>query len=551
MRLFKDRERAGWLQALLAVVVFMALSNVFGRYGAHIYQIQPVVFSCAAFASCAFALLFFAGRGPLGQETMRSIDTWAYGTVLMLNYILSIHLFFYVSSTEGSMLQKLSILFAVVGSWFFLSRKPDVYQIIGTAITTIGVLVVFLGIREDKGIVLTLAILFALLQALRMFIAELHRPHTVAMQATRTLRDRARVVGFVMFTMSCIFTGFSVFIGWMQTLSGVSFMNGLPMLADFTHPPSLFMGLIGGVLIIAPLRMLEFSSSNIIKAENFATIAAFSVVATFFWEWITSSFTGLSVKTVSGYDLVAAGLITFGAVFVARTRGRAARKVQFEKYLIRDIQAPKQVQESRDIIAVTLEHFSGDIKKTAHALKLPEYIIKAMLDDTRGELALKKLDDISRRFRRHVSGSDSLTGLLNRAAFNRMAAQMLNDSNDALLLYMDLDKFKPVNDTYGHEAGDRVLQLSAKRLQEALPKDALIARLGGDEYCALVPDRKKAAGLCKQIADTLQQAIKLENGEEVSVGCSVGLAHHPRDGQTLAELIRTADGEMYGVKKAR
>ncbi|MEC9291421.1 MAG: diguanylate cyclase [Pseudomonadota bacterium] len=546
------KQTAGWIQAAVAVFIFMGISNVFGRYGAHIYKIQPVIFSCAAFASCALSLLFFAGKGPLGKETMRSLDTWAYGMVLMLNYILGIHLFMYVSSTEGTMLQKLSVFFGVIGSWFFLMRKPDTYQFLGTLLTVLGVIIVCLGIQENQGIVLTLAILFAMLQSLRMFIAELHRPHAVAMKTQKSIKDRARVVGFVMFTMSCIFTTFALFIASMQSLSDTPFVSGLPLLTDFWHTPSLIMGLIAGIFIIAPLRMLEFSSTNLIKAENFATVAAFSVIATLFWEWATSPLTGLSIKTVSSLDILAGGLITLGALTIALTRPLIHKKKQANVHIQASPQNPQAVEDSRDILAETLEHFSGNIKKSSDALGLPQYAVKTLMGDNMRKLAFVNLGDVQRMFRQNVAGQDALTGLLNRNAFKRLSTELLGTSKSCTLLYIDLDKFKPINDTYGHDAGDAILIEAANRMKKQLPEGSLVCRMGGDEFCALLPLKATKAKHITPLLKAIQAPITVQGvSDELTIGASIGIAHYPKDGETLEELISHADEGMYGVKHSR
>ena len=347
----------GWAQAILSVIVFLGLANVVGRYSAYILQVNPIVFSCAAFSSCAFVLLIIGGKGSLSKETMRSIDTWVYGTILMMSYIFGMLLVFHVTSTEATMLQKVSILLGLLGSWFFLGRSPDRYQLIGTVIITFAVIMVCIGIEgENTGSIYTLSFLYGAMQTARIFTAELHRPHAQAAQRVNDPRAKARVVGFIMFTMSLIFLMTTLLIAFAQEQQGQPFMSILPMLDDFTHPASIFSGLIMGICIIAPLRVLEFSSTQIIKAENVTAVTSFSFVATFFWEWATSPLTGLSIKDVSGMDIIAGILITIGGLIITLTRTRSKNKKapRWQEYLAYQPQNLAAIDDSREMVANTL-----------------------------------------------------------------------------------------------------------------------------------------------------------------------------------------------------
>jgi uncharacterized membrane protein len=315
----------GYIQAFVAVFIFYGFNNLAGRYVSFILQADPIIYSCTAFASCALVLLAYAGHGPLARETMRIFDTWNYGFILMLSYITGMLLFGYVSATEGTMLQKVSVLFGLIASWFFLSRRPDIFQIIGTIAITIGVAVVINDINSpNKGIILLLAFLYGALQIIRVFVAELHRPHSKAAEQTNDPKAKARVIAFVMFVISLLFLSGSFIVALAQSIQEVP-LKGLPTFADFFHGPTIFAGLIAGILIVAPLRILEFSSTYIIKAENFTAITALSFVATLFWEWATAPITGLSLNQLSQIDILAGFLITAGGLFIALTRAYAKK----------------------------------------------------------------------------------------------------------------------------------------------------------------------------------------------------------------------------------
>ncbi|MFB9378211.1 diguanylate cyclase domain-containing protein [Kineococcus gynurae] len=154
----------------------------------------------------------------------------------------------------------------------------------------------------------------------------------------------------------------------------------------------------------------------------------------------------------------------------------------------------------------------------------------------------------------HAATHDELTGLLNRRglgeALGRAAAQA-RPGQGLGLVYADLDGFKRVNDRHGHAAGDDLLVAVARRLRTVLPAGAVVARMGGDEFVALLPGLAAPAGLAT-VARAVEDALRapVETGERrLRVGVSVGTVgtEVPQDGETL---LRMADRAMYAVKHA-
>jgi diguanylate cyclase (GGDEF)-like protein/PAS domain S-box-containing protein len=151
--------------------------------------------------------------------------------------------------------------------------------------------------------------------------------------------------------------------------------------------------------------------------------------------------------------------------------------------------------------------------------------------------------------------SDTLTGLPNRQLFNDRLNMALAVAHRQLgklaLLFLDLDGFKKVNDTLGHDAGDLLLKQVAARIQAQVRATDTVARLGGDEFTIIlaIPDRADA----EQVAEKLLSAIRAPytlNGQEANVGTSIGIALFPQDGGQAAELVRKADAAMYESKQA-
>src|SRR3954466_12696237 len=151
---------------------------------------------------------------------------------------------------------------------------------------------------------------------------------------------------------------------------------------------------------------------------------------------------------------------------------------------------------------------------------------------------------------------DTLTGLPNRAMFSERAREAVaharRHQKTAALLFIDLDNFKTVNDTLGHDVGDALLKIISSRLRASVRGDDFIARIGGDEFCVLlqeIAEPREAAAVAQKLVYELSKAYRI--GEHsVSSGASIGIACVPQDGHDVATLLRLADVAMYRAKEA-
>ena len=153
----------------------------------------------------------------------------------------------------------------------------------------------------------------------------------------------------------------------------------------------------------------------------------------------------------------------------------------------------------------------------------------------------------------HLASHDPLTGLANRAFFRRRVEEALKLAGDhpVGLLFLDLDGFKKVNDTLGHDAGDDLLRQMGARLRAQLRREDLVARPGGDEFTVLLSSLG-APGDAYHVASKLLGAVSRPFtvlGQDVSVGASIGVAVAPQDGLSFTELNQRADEAMYRVKR--
>jgi diguanylate cyclase (GGDEF)-like protein len=158
------------------------------------------------------------------------------------------------------------------------------------------------------------------------------------------------------------------------------------------------------------------------------------------------------------------------------------------------------------------------------------------------------------RAMRHMAHHDALTDLPNRALFrdrlSHAMAQADRYHQRLAVLFLDLDRFKAINDTLGHNAGDQLLRIAAERLKGCVRECDTVARLGGDEFTVIVEDvedRQAAAVVAQKIIDSFSQPFTL-HGHEVFVTTSVGITLYPDDGEHLDTLLRNADAAMYRAK---
>jgi diguanylate cyclase (GGDEF)-like protein len=158
----------------------------------------------------------------------------------------------------------------------------------------------------------------------------------------------------------------------------------------------------------------------------------------------------------------------------------------------------------------------------------------------------------SRRLR-HQALHDPLTGLPNRSLLHRRAERALRGDASAAMLLIDLDRFKEVNDTLGHDYGDGLLVEVAERLGGALRRGDTLARLGGDEFAILIegaPDRAAVIELAGRLQDVLRRPFALR-GVAVELEASIGVAFYPEHGTTAGALLQRADVAMYDAKRGR
>ncbi|MRS97817.1 EAL domain-containing protein [Ralstonia pickettii] len=182
-----------------------------------------------------------------------------------------------------------------------------------------------------------------------------------------------------------------------------------------------------------------------------------------------------------------------------------------------------------------------------HAEPTPSSVMLSFADITDIKRAEQRL--------RHLAAHDALTGLTNRSFFIAHLESTIesarDESRELALFFLDLDRFKSVNDTAGHACGDTLLQSAAARLTDCIGPGDVIARLGGDEFVILIDQRvegKRIALLAERLLQAMREPFDTVNGRYY-LGVSIGVALYPHDGISGSDLLRSADAAMYRAKQ--
>ncbi|MBE0548800.1 MAG: diguanylate cyclase [Rubrivivax sp.] len=203
--------------------------------------------------------------------------------------------------------------------------------------------------------------------------------------------------------------------------------------------------------------------------------------------------------------------------------------------------------EGRVIGALVLKSHAGEALYTAADTELLKFVSTQVATAIERKQAQTRLQ--------HMARHDPLTDLPNRSLVqDRMAtalARARRDRTGLSLLYLDLDRFKQVNDRFGHAAGDRLLQEVARRLDHCVRESDTVGRMGGDEFVVLLASIVSPAH-APQVAEKIRRALCQPfdvAGQALSISPSIGIAHYPEHGEDPEQLIRRADEAMYAAKQ--
>ncbi len=301
----------------LTTMFFWALSMVFVRYLIQKYQVNPVIFTCAITFICSLTLIFVAGPGNNGIETVMAKNSWLFSICQILKNICYITALIYITSTELDLLRNMEIAIALIFTTMFLKRKLNPIDVVGIFLTIIGSFIILNEMHIDiKIIVFFWVFIGAIFGSIRTIVTETHPQNKVQL----TIKDRCRVSGYIMMITSILFIAFFGIIAYIGSISPaevtnqIPFYESLPKAKDFFYIPTVVGSLIHGVFIYSFGMYYYFYAVSVAKNEVFMMYNSFLPVFTYIIEIIFSYFTILTISDISNTDILAGIIVIIGAM---------------------------------------------------------------------------------------------------------------------------------------------------------------------------------------------------------------------------------------------
>lgn len=305
-----------------------------------------------------------------------------------------------------------------------------------------------------------------------------------------------------------------VWVGWLGNLLGVYLIAPLLLTAPrWDLLPTNRGARLEGLVLVLGMLALTLVMMEYAEPPRPAEIVLFVMMPAVLWAALRFSVTGASLAIfLAALIVMGVGLVSSGGITSATTPG--------------------------DVFALQISMMT---------MALGGLFVSAALTERRySEMRLDML-----------ANHDPLTGLPNRSYFQDFLGHALaraqRDKSQVSLLFIDLDRFKHINDSQGHEVGDQVLRIVASRLADQLRADDFVARLGGDEFAVILihpPASRAASRVARKLNQVLAESFKLRQ-RRYAIGASIGISVYPDDGLDANTLLRQADLGMYQAKHSR
>ena len=498
---------------------------------------NPLLFTSISLFFAGFFLICIGGPNYNSIKILRSPVTWLYGATSVSTVAIFIYLVTYITSTEAIMVMRLWIVIGLIISYVFFHRKTLLNGLWGVFLMSLGSIYVFKSInKEVLGVVIFLVVLISIVQSTQYFTLEHQKKYS------KIKSDNLSVMGYILLSTSLLFLVFliaSSFLG--KYVNYYSIIT--PKIEEVFDIRLFFIAPVFGILGFALLRTMEFKTVSKVGADIFMLFTALTPLFTLIVELLFSSVTKLIEPMNITPAFIISNILVVSGSFIS-AYGQIKKK---EKKM-----APKARQELeviRDTIRTALICFNDDTKKVAQVLNIGERTIANILEKNK-PVSKNLKEKIIYNHAHKVAGLDMLTGALNKTSLS-IKLRDLKNKEKALIFFLDLNKFKPVNDTYGHKAGDSILEGVAQRLIEYFPQPHVVARLGGDEFVVIVygKNAKEHEKYTLKIKEIIELPFIVEGiKDEISVGVSVGAAHYPSEGTNGEQLQAYADKRMYQDK---
>lgn len=533
----------------LPYIVLMTTVDVFWKVVAR-WDIHPLYFTAQTMAIGGLVLLLISRPGNLMLDTLRSVGTWAYGLTALLLNMFFIYILVYTDIVIADVMTSMALVISWIFAFVFLGRNRFTW--IASGFLCLMLLCIGgLAMTLDPSIRLPVVLLsfgFSLMLALKSLSQETHK----ASNRTRgNFIHECRVSGFVMGITALIFGSALAMLGLVAAYYELSGLNLLiPTTQQLLSIEGVAMAFLYGIFAGTALRYMEFFWIKKISSESYVFVMQLLPIVAVPFEIFADHIGLVSFGGLTWWQLV----FIIGVMSSTIGAYHFSRKLTLQQAKPVGKAARLQIHADHRIAQHTLEYCDGDKRKAAKLLGIAGDTLQAALHapQTNIPLSPKASQTMHSHFGENVATADPLTGLMNKTHFLSLFRDVLERGDTGILLYLDLNKFKPINDTHGHEAGDEVLKIIAQRLTANINRNSIISRLGGDEFAVMLTNVKVGQGeeIQQRLAEKISEPMQLEGVDQaVTVGASIGWVTFPTDGTDAEMLLNTADKRMYDAKK--
>lgn len=564
----------GILQAL-GIVILSAIFNVYIRTLSLYYDIDPIMFTLCTFISTSLVLCFFGGPGKLASNTISSPKTWIYGLALSMTVAIDIYLVKYISGTETGLVCRWAVPACSLLAFLVIKRKPSKTDWLAMATICFGAVYMIIIQKPEVRIpLIILGLILSLVLASTYIIPEIHKENAFA-QESHSIHIKLRVIGLAMFSTSIVILFLLVTVITCKELFAYKFvfLNNpeIPNHLIFKDHISMIAGIVGGVMFSTPILFLKWSASYKINAETVLVVLSLIPISTLGLEYSLSFLPVLNINQPTFHDghaqhvLYIVIIMTIGSTLSAYIKTYKKVKEVEGKTLLEKIKNSAKIESENltiqysrnsmadyEVVKNTVNFYEGNIRKAAKILEIPEDTIKTLLfGGNKYSLEKNTSERVHKIFRNKVFYLDQLTGIENKKGLIKNFSEFKQEAKVFQLYYLDLNKFKQINDTFGHNAGDITLIKIAHRLREyAKRNNGFAYRLSGDEFAFLTTSKKNKPTIIRELKETIAQPFSLAGGDKtISVTSSIGRANIIKDSDTkVRDLIESADEQMYKDK---
>lgn len=554
---FKNLLNSGWLHALFIAVISYPFASMSQKLVASYTDVNILAYTGIFMLVSAITLLLIAGPGELANATLKRFETWLYAALQITSYILFLYSLQYASATQGATLAMLGGVFIFIISIAFLKQKTNKFEIIGCLIMCVGLYSIIhtadLTLNE-KAILSVIIIARGLVFGVQKVITELHKTNRKA----NSFKSQMRVTGFIMAVASFIYILFLGSIATVKHYNDIAFFDRFPSFSDFVNFDMVLFSLFVGGFVVSTTKYCEFFAGKTIGAKYLISITSLQIIFVYLLESTLSKLGFIEQSLIDKNIIWCLALVLLGN-FIISIAG-----------FIKDINFIKK-GEKQDTLANIDDNFIENEKdfnlvklNLANLLNLYDNNSKQLSEDIKIDRI--KLDNIGNydfedmhienKFAKkinefasqHIGTKDKLTKAHNRYYLEHKVTEFFKKDIEFNLYYLDLNKFKPINDEHGHQVGDYVLAETVNKLNNLSEFDDGIFRVGGDEF-VLLQTENMSLNLNNKITKKIEEAVNYKD-KVLQISTSIGLVSS-KNYVNLEDMLKQADMLMFKDKESK